>query len=90
MTDNFPLIALFGNPKLHRSPVEDAKIKEWSTMCSDERRDDRGGKLWRNKRFETHSGADTWRLFIAGTRITLYDVMDYLVADWPPQLIRRG
>ena len=23
-------------------------------------------------------------LFIAGTRITLYDVMDYLAADWPP------
>lgn len=28
-------------------------------------------------------------LFIAGTRITLYDVMDYLVADWPPHLIRH-
>ena len=27
-------------------------------------------------------------LSIAGTRITLYDVMDYLVADWPPRLIR--
>ena len=26
-------------------------------------------------------------LFIAGTRITLYDVMDYLAADWPPHLI---
>lgn len=28
-------------------------------------------------------------LFISGTRITLYDVMDYLVADWPPHLIRQ-
>lgn len=28
-------------------------------------------------------------LFIADTRITLYDVMDYLVADWPPPLIRH-
>jgi uncharacterized protein (DUF433 family) len=27
-------------------------------------------------------------LSIAGTRITLYDVMDYLTADWPPHLIR--
>jgi len=28
-------------------------------------------------------------LFIAGTRITLYDVLDYLTADWPPHLIRQ-
>jgi uncharacterized protein (DUF433 family) len=28
-------------------------------------------------------------LFIADTRITLYDVMDYLAADWPPHLIRQ-
>lgn len=28
-------------------------------------------------------------LSIAGTRITLYDVMDYLKADWPPSLIRQ-
>lgn len=28
-------------------------------------------------------------LSIAGTRITLYDVMDYLVADWPPELIQH-
>jgi uncharacterized protein (DUF433 family) len=28
-------------------------------------------------------------LFIAGTRITLYDVMDYLAADWPLHLIRQ-
>src|SRR4051812_29189997 len=27
-------------------------------------------------------------LTIADTRITLYDVMDYLTADWPPKLIR--
>jgi len=27
-------------------------------------------------------------LSIAGTRITLYDVMDYVTAGWPPQLIR--
>lgn len=27
-------------------------------------------------------------LSIAGTRITLYDIMDYLTADWPPELIR--
>ena len=27
-------------------------------------------------------------LTIAGTRITLYDVMDYLRAEWPPKLIR--
>lgn len=28
-------------------------------------------------------------LSIAGTRITLYDVMDYLKAEWPPSLIRQ-
>jgi len=27
-------------------------------------------------------------LSIAGTRITLYDVMEYVTAGWPPQLIR--
>ena len=27
-------------------------------------------------------------LTLAGTRTTLYDVMDYLAADWPPTLIR--
>lgn len=27
-------------------------------------------------------------LSIAGTRITLYDVMDYISANWPPKLIR--
>jgi uncharacterized protein (DUF433 family) len=27
-------------------------------------------------------------LTIAGTRLTLYDVMDYVTADWPPKLIR--
>ncbi len=27
-------------------------------------------------------------LTIAGTRITLYDVMDYVTTDWPPKLIR--
>jgi uncharacterized protein (DUF433 family) len=27
-------------------------------------------------------------LTVAGTRITLYDVMDYLKEDWPPKLIR--
>ena len=27
-------------------------------------------------------------LTIAGTRITLYDVMDYVTAGWPPELIR--
>jgi uncharacterized protein (DUF433 family) len=27
-------------------------------------------------------------LVIAGTRITLYDILDYLAADWPPDLIR--
>ncbi len=27
-------------------------------------------------------------LTIAGTRITLYDVMDYMVDGWPPKLIR--
>lgn len=27
-------------------------------------------------------------LSIKGTRITLYDVMDYLHADWPPKLIQ--
>ncbi|PKO23519.1 MAG: DUF433 domain-containing protein [Chloroflexi bacterium HGW-Chloroflexi-1] len=27
-------------------------------------------------------------LTIAGTRITLYDVMDYVVDGWPPKLIR--
>ena len=29
-----------------------------------------------------------WGLTITGTRITLYDVMDYLTADWPPPLIQ--
>lgn len=29
------------------------------------------------------------RLTIAGTRITLYDVMDYLTADYPAKLIRE-
>jgi uncharacterized protein (DUF433 family) len=28
-------------------------------------------------------------LFITGTRITLYDVMDYLLSGWPPHLIRQ-
>jgi len=28
-------------------------------------------------------------LSIAGTRITLYQVMDYVHADWPPELIRH-
>lgn len=27
-------------------------------------------------------------LAIAGTRITLYDIMDYLTNDWPPKLIQ--
>lgn len=27
-------------------------------------------------------------LSIAGTRITLYNIMDYLQADWPPKLIQ--
>ena len=27
--------------------------------------------------------------FIAGTRITLYDVIDYLKADWPADLIKH-
>jgi uncharacterized protein (DUF433 family) len=27
-------------------------------------------------------------LTIAGTRITLYDVMDYVTASWPPKLIQ--
>jgi uncharacterized protein (DUF433 family) len=27
-------------------------------------------------------------LTIAGTRITLYSVMDYVTADWPPELIK--
>lgn len=29
-----------------------------------------------------------WGLTIAGTRITLYDVMDYATAQYPPKLIR--
>ncbi|MBA3947338.1 MAG: DUF433 domain-containing protein [Herpetosiphonaceae bacterium] len=28
-------------------------------------------------------------LSIAGTRITLYDVMDYVEAEWPPALIQH-
>lgn len=28
-------------------------------------------------------------LAIAGTRITLYDIMDYLSNDWPPKLIQH-
>jgi len=27
-------------------------------------------------------------LSVAGTRITLYSIMDYVKADWPPKLIR--
>jgi len=27
-------------------------------------------------------------LSIVGTRITLYSIMDYVLADWPPKLIR--
>ena len=27
-------------------------------------------------------------LTVAGTRITLYDIMDYIKADWPPKLIQ--
>ena len=43
---------------------------------------------------ETHTSPttvvrNTWGLSIAGTRITLYDIMDYLKADWPPRLIRN-
>ena len=29
-------------------------------------------------------------LFISGTRITVYDVMDYLAAGWSPEKIRQG
>lgn len=28
-------------------------------------------------------------LSVAGTRITLYDIMDYVKADWPPTLIQH-
>lgn len=28
-------------------------------------------------------------LSVAGTRITLYNIMDYLKADWPPSLIQQ-
>lgn len=28
-----------------------------------------------------------WGLTIAGTRITLYDIMDYLKSGWPPRLV---
>lgn len=28
-------------------------------------------------------------LSLAGTRITLYDIMDYLKAEWPPRLIQH-
>ncbi len=28
-------------------------------------------------------------LYIAGTRITLYHIMDYLLAGWPPHLIAQ-
>ncbi len=28
-------------------------------------------------------------LSVFGTRITLYQIMDYLKADWPPKLIRQ-
>jgi uncharacterized protein (DUF433 family) len=42
------------------------------------------------KDFDTHSIVErTGRgLTIAGTRITLYDIMDYIKADWPPKLIQ--
>ena len=29
-------------------------------------------------------------LFITGTRVTVYDVMDYLAAGWPPEKILQG
>lgn len=28
-----------------------------------------------------------WGLTVAGTRITLYDIMDYLTQGWPPEVI---
>lgn len=28
-------------------------------------------------------------LSVAGTRITLYDIMDYVKAEWPPKLIQQ-
>jgi len=28
-------------------------------------------------------------LSVAGTRITIYAIMDYIKADWPPELIRN-
>ena len=28
-------------------------------------------------------------LSVVGTRITLYEIMDYLKAEWPPQLIQQ-
>jgi uncharacterized protein (DUF433 family) len=28
-------------------------------------------------------------LTIAGTRVTLYDILDYMKADWPPKLIQQ-
>jgi uncharacterized protein (DUF433 family) len=43
-----------------------------------------GTSISRNTVVRTSRG-----LSIAGTRITLYDVMDYLSANWPPKLIRH-
>src|SRR5688572_28604451 len=31
---------------------------------------------------------DSRGLYIAGTRITLYDIMDYVLEEWPPKLIQ--
>ncbi|HHC24530.1 MAG TPA: DUF433 domain-containing protein, partial [Desulfobacterales bacterium] len=31
---------------------------------------------------------DSRGLSIAGTRITLYDVMDYVTENWPPELVQ--
>ncbi len=32
---------------------------------------------------------NSWGLAVSGTRITLYDIMDYLEAGWPSRLSRN-
>jgi hypothetical protein len=43
----------------------------------------------RNKYFATYGGENPWRTFHRWHPHYPHDVMDYLVADWPPHVIRQ-
>src|SRR5438067_9376633 len=54
----------------------------------------RRGETWMDAATEPEAGKRTVirtgrGLTIAGTRITLYQVMDYLKDDWPPHLVQH-